>query len=178
MHLRAVGIHLQALALAAPVDLHAAVGLRGVGKGACHVGGVCRTRAGELATAVSFALPMQNQGLRARLQVKASGGPSVRMPCVSSAPGVGPARGIDGARLRLGEQAVSDPGRAGPGQAELVLPKGFPCPAVVGAGVAVLAVGMFRWDSHQNVRVSDAEVFAALDALVEDEKESLWWAGL
>jgi len=55
---------------------------------------------------------------------------------------------------------------------------GLPRWAVVGAGVAVLAVGMFRWDSHQNVRVSDAEVFAALDALVEDEKESRWWAGL
>jgi hypothetical protein len=55
---------------------------------------------------------------------------------------------------------------------------GLPKWAVVGAGVAVFAVGMFRWESHQNVRVSDAEVFAALDALVEDEKESRWWAGL
>jgi hypothetical protein len=41
-----------------------------------------------------------------------------------------------------------------------------------------LAVGLLRWESQQNVKVSDAEVFAALDALVEDEKESRWWAGL
>jgi hypothetical protein len=55
---------------------------------------------------------------------------------------------------------------------------GLPKWAVVGAGVAVLAVGLLRWEGHQNVKVSDAEVFAALDALVEDERESRWWAGL
>ncbi len=55
---------------------------------------------------------------------------------------------------------------------------GLPRWAVFGVGVAVLAVGLLRWESHQNVRVSDAEVFAALNALVEDEKESRWWAGL
>jgi hypothetical protein len=55
---------------------------------------------------------------------------------------------------------------------------GLPRWAVVGLGVAVLAVGLLRWEGHQNVKVSDAEVFAALDALVEDEKESRWWAGL
>jgi type VI protein secretion system component VasF len=55
---------------------------------------------------------------------------------------------------------------------------GLPKWAVLVGGVAVLAVGLLRWESQQNVKVTDSEVFAALDALVEDEKESRWWAGL
>lgn len=55
---------------------------------------------------------------------------------------------------------------------------GLPKWAVVGAGMAVLAVGLLRWENHPNVKLSDAEVFAAFNALVEDEKESRWWAGL
>jgi len=55
---------------------------------------------------------------------------------------------------------------------------GLPRWAVLGAGVAVLAVGLLRWESQPNVKVTDSEVFAALDALVEDEKESRWWSGL
>jgi type VI protein secretion system component VasF len=47
---------------------------------------------------------------------------------------------------------------------------------LLGSGVALLAVGWFRWENQPTIR--DAEVFAALNALVEEDRESRWWAGL
>ncbi|NCY22711.1 hypothetical protein EBX31_12250 [bacterium] len=46
-----------------------------------------------------------------------------------------------------------------------------------GLGVAVLMLGAMRWD-RASVKISDAEVYAALNALVQEEEESRWWAGL
>jgi type VI protein secretion system component VasF len=53
---------------------------------------------------------------------------------------------------------------------------GLPRWILIGAGAALLAVGWLRWESQSSV--ADAELFAALDAMVEEEKESRWWAGL
>lgn len=53
---------------------------------------------------------------------------------------------------------------------------GLPRWILIGAGAALLAVGWLRWESKPSV--ADAELFAALDAMVEEEKESRWWAGL
>ena len=47
---------------------------------------------------------------------------------------------------------------------------------LIGVGAAVLAVGWLRWEREPTVR--DAEVFAALDGMVEEERENQWWAGL
>ncbi len=48
---------------------------------------------------------------------------------------------------------------------------------IAGAGLAVLAVGLIRWE-NQPPRVSDAAVFAALEALVDEDADNRWWAGL
>jgi hypothetical protein len=53
---------------------------------------------------------------------------------------------------------------------------GLPKWVLIGVGAAVLAVGWLRWDREP--AVGDAEVFAALDAMVEEERENRWWAGL
>lgn len=47
----------------------------------------------------------------------------------------------------------------------------------VGLGMAVLVFGVMRWDRPTDV-ISDAEVYAALNALVQEDEESRWWAGL
>jgi hypothetical protein len=47
---------------------------------------------------------------------------------------------------------------------------------LIGTGFALLALGWFRWESQPTIR--DAEVFAALNAFVEEDRESRWWAGL
>ena len=47
------------------------------------------------------------------------------------------------------------------------------------AGAAVLVAGWIFWDrSKPGIEISDAEVFAALDALVQQDEENRWWAGL
>ena len=48
------------------------------------------------------------------------------------------------------------------------------------AGVAaVLLIGWIRWEATKTgSEISDAKVFAALDALAEQEEENRWWAGL
>ena len=46
----------------------------------------------------------------------------------------------------------------------------------IGTGVALLAFGWFRWERQPTIQ--DSEVFAALNALVEEDRESRWWAGL
>lgn len=48
---------------------------------------------------------------------------------------------------------------------------------MVGAGCAVFAVGFFQW-KDTTPTVSDRAVFAALDALVEEDADNRWWAGL
>ena len=48
---------------------------------------------------------------------------------------------------------------------------------MVGAGCAILAAGFFQWKAVTPI-LSDRAVFAALDALVEDDAENRWWAGL
>ena len=53
---------------------------------------------------------------------------------------------------------------------------GLPRWVLIGVGAAVLAAGWLRWDREP--AVGDAEVFAALDAMVEEERENRWWAGL
>lgn len=47
---------------------------------------------------------------------------------------------------------------------------------LVGAGATVLVVGGMRWEREPIL--GDAEVFAALDAMVAEEQENRWWAGL
>lgn len=54
---------------------------------------------------------------------------------------------------------------------------GLPRWVLIGVGAAVLAVGWLRWEREPGA-VGDAELFAALDAMVEEERESRWWAGL
>lgn len=47
------------------------------------------------------------------------------------------------------------------------------------AGTAALVAGWVLWDRPKSgSEISDATVFAALDALVEQEEENRWWAGL
>jgi len=46
---------------------------------------------------------------------------------------------------------------------------GLPRWVLIGFGAAILAVGWLRWESEP--AVGDAEVFAALDAMVEGERE-------
>lgn len=46
-----------------------------------------------------------------------------------------------------------------------------------GLGAAVLVAGFMRWD-RASVNISDAELYAALNALVQEDEESRWWAGL
>jgi hypothetical protein len=46
-----------------------------------------------------------------------------------------------------------------------------------GLGMAVLVFGVMRWDRPADA-ISDAEVYAALNALVQEDEESRWWAGL
>jgi len=46
-----------------------------------------------------------------------------------------------------------------------------------GLGMAVLVFGVMRWDCPTDA-ISDAEVYAALNALVQEDEESRWWAGL
>ena len=47
------------------------------------------------------------------------------------------------------------------------------------AGTAALVAGWILWNKPEPTQpISDAMVFAALDALVEQEEESRWWAGL
>lgn len=47
------------------------------------------------------------------------------------------------------------------------------------AGTAALVAGWVLWDKPKvPYGISDAEVFAALDALVQQDEENRWWAGL
>jgi len=47
------------------------------------------------------------------------------------------------------------------------------------AGTAAVVAGWVYWSQPDpSVEISDAMVFAALDALVEQEEENRWWAGL
>ena len=47
------------------------------------------------------------------------------------------------------------------------------------AGTAALVTGVILWDRPKSSpEISDAVVFAALDALVEQDEENRWWAGL
>jgi len=40
-----------------------------------------------------------------------------------------------------------------------------------------LIFGVMRWD-RSAMNISDAEVYAALNALLQEDEESRWWAGL
>jgi len=47
------------------------------------------------------------------------------------------------------------------------------------AGATALVAGWILWDRPKaGPEISDAAVFAALDALVEQDEENRWWAGL
>ena len=47
------------------------------------------------------------------------------------------------------------------------------------AGTAAVVASWVYWSQPDpSVEISDAMVFAALDALVEQEEENRWWAGL
>ena len=47
------------------------------------------------------------------------------------------------------------------------------------AGAAALMAGWILWERPKSsFEISDAEVFAALDALVQQDEENRWWAGL
>lgn len=47
------------------------------------------------------------------------------------------------------------------------------------AGAAALVAGWILWESPKaGIEISDAEVFAGLDALVQQDEENRWWAGL
>lgn len=47
------------------------------------------------------------------------------------------------------------------------------------AGAAALVAGWILWEKPRiGTEISDAEVFAALDALVQQDEENQWWAGL
>lgn len=46
-----------------------------------------------------------------------------------------------------------------------------------GLGATLLLFGIFRPD-RSSPTISDAEVYAALSALVQEDEESRWWAGL
>ena len=47
------------------------------------------------------------------------------------------------------------------------------------AGAAALVAGWMLWERPKSeIEISNAEVFAALDALVQQDEENRWWAGL
>lgn len=47
------------------------------------------------------------------------------------------------------------------------------------AGAAAVVAGWVLWNKPEpSNQISDAMVFAALDALVEQDEENRWWAGL
>lgn len=47
------------------------------------------------------------------------------------------------------------------------------------AGAAAVMAGWVLWNKAESPdKISDAMVFAALDALVEQEEENRWWTGL
>jgi len=47
------------------------------------------------------------------------------------------------------------------------------------AGTAALVAVWILWEQPKSTfEISDAEVFAALDAFVQQEEENRWWAGL
>lgn len=47
------------------------------------------------------------------------------------------------------------------------------------AGAAAVVAGWMLWDSSgSRMEISDAEVFAGLEALWQQEEENRWWAGL
>ena len=46
-----------------------------------------------------------------------------------------------------------------------------------GLGIALLVFGILRPD-RSSLKISDAEVYAALNALVQEDEESRWWSGL
>jgi len=46
-----------------------------------------------------------------------------------------------------------------------------------GLGMVVLVFGVMRWN-HPTDGISDAEVFAALNSLVQEDEDRRWWAGL
>ena len=47
------------------------------------------------------------------------------------------------------------------------------------AGAAGVVAGWMLWEKPRSaVQISDAEVFAALDALVKQDEENRWWVGL
>lgn len=47
------------------------------------------------------------------------------------------------------------------------------------AGAAALVAGWMIWERPKaGIEISDGEVFAALDALVQQDEENRWWAGL
>lgn len=47
------------------------------------------------------------------------------------------------------------------------------------AGTAALVAGWMLWEKPKaGIQISDAEVFAGLDALVQQDEENRWWAGL
>ena len=47
------------------------------------------------------------------------------------------------------------------------------------AGAAALVAGWMLWERPKSeMEISNAEVFAALDALVQQDEENRWWAGL
>lgn len=46
-----------------------------------------------------------------------------------------------------------------------------------GLGVTLLIFGVLRTD-RTSLKISDAEVYAALNALVQEDEDSRWWAGL
>jgi len=47
------------------------------------------------------------------------------------------------------------------------------------AGAAALMAGWMLWERPKtSLEISDAEVFAALDALVQQDEDNRWWAGL
>lgn len=46
-----------------------------------------------------------------------------------------------------------------------------------GLGATLCILGILRWD-RTSLRISDAEVYAALHAMVQEEEESRWWSGL
>ena len=48
---------------------------------------------------------------------------------------------------------------------------------VAGMGAILLIFGVMRWD-RPALNISDAEVYAALNALVQEDEESRWWEGL
>lgn len=47
----------------------------------------------------------------------------------------------------------------------------------VGLGATLCILGIMRWD-RTSLKISDAEVYAALNAMVQEEEESRWWSGL